>query len=170
TIQKFSANCSEMKQLAARDFEDLLQCAIPVFEGLLPEPHNKRVWKQLFLMGHWHGLAKLHLHTDATLAILDSVTASLGHALHEFEMKTCSMFATRKLKKEESTRKRKQATQKKTSQASKGLKEFNMSTYKYHALGDVANTIREYGTTESYSTELVSTAHESLCYLYTSCS
>lgn len=25
TIRKFSANCSEMKQLAARDFEDLLQ-------------------------------------------------------------------------------------------------------------------------------------------------
>ncbi|KAF8222463.1 hypothetical protein L208DRAFT_1085530, partial [Tricholoma matsutake] len=25
TIQKFSANCSEMKQLAARDFEDVLQ-------------------------------------------------------------------------------------------------------------------------------------------------
>jgi hypothetical protein len=36
------------------------------------------------------------------------------------------------------------------------LKEFNLNTYKYHALGDVANTIREYGTTESYSTEPVS--------------
>ncbi|KAF9455143.1 hypothetical protein BDZ94DRAFT_1127669, partial [Collybia nuda] len=40
TIRKFANNCSEMKQLAARDFEDLLQCAIPVFEDLLPEPHN----------------------------------------------------------------------------------------------------------------------------------
>ncbi|KAF8226442.1 hypothetical protein L208DRAFT_1301810, partial [Tricholoma matsutake] len=162
-------------------------CAIPVFEGLLPEPHNKRVLKLLFLMGHWHGLAKLHLHTDATLAILDSVTASLGQALHEFEMKTCSMFTTCELKKEESTRKCKQATQKKTSQVkktpptqelgagngdravvakdnvaklSKGLKEFNMSTYKYHTLGDVAYMIREYGTIELYSMELVSTAHD----------
>jgi Sec-independent protein translocase protein TatA len=70
-------------------------------------------------MGHWHGLAKLCLHTDATLAILDSVTASLGQALQEFKMKTCSMFATRELKKEENSRKRKQATQKKASQVKK---------------------------------------------------
>ena len=60
TIRKFANNASGMKKLAARDFEDLLQvleltlrtsfhpltslkCAIPVFEGLLPEEHNKIV-------------------------------------------------------------------------------------------------------------------------------
>jgi hypothetical protein len=35
-------------------------------------------------------------------------------------------------------------------------KEFNLNTYKFHALGDVVETIRRYGTTESYSTEPVS--------------
>ncbi|KAF8173647.1 hypothetical protein BJ912DRAFT_824715, partial [Pholiota molesta] len=34
TIRKFNNNVSGMKKLAARDFEDLLQCAIPAFEGL----------------------------------------------------------------------------------------------------------------------------------------
>ncbi|KAF8221018.1 hypothetical protein L208DRAFT_1536290 [Tricholoma matsutake] len=88
-------------------------------------------------------------------------------------MKTCSMFATRELKNEESARKHKQATQKKNipgqknppnprARGWKGLKEFNMSTYKYHALGDVANTIREYGTTESYPTELGELEHRTV--------
>ena len=36
------------------------------------------------------------------------------------------------------------------------LKEFNINTYKHHALGDVVATIRRYGTTDSYSTETVS--------------
>ena len=32
---------------------------------------------------------------------------------------------------------------------------FNLATYKYHALADYAAAIRKYGTTDSYSTELV---------------
>jgi hypothetical protein len=35
-------------------------------------------------------------------------------------------------------------------------KQLNLNTYKYHAMGDVASTIRRYGTTDSYSTEQVS--------------
>jgi len=37
------------------------------------------------------------------------------------------------------------------------LKKFNLNTYKCHALGDYTTTIRRYGTTDSYSTELVRT-------------
>ena len=36
------------------------------------------------------------------------------------------------------------------------LKHFNLNTYKIHSLGDYTATIRKYGTTDSYSTELVS--------------
>ena len=35
------------------------------------------------------------------------------------------------------------------------LKTLNLNTYKFHSLGDYTNTIRRYGTTNSYSTELV---------------
>ena len=76
TIRKFANNASGMKKLAARDFEDLLQvleltlhayfcpltclkCAIPVFEGLLPEVHDKIVMDLLFELATWHFLAKL---------------------------------------------------------------------------------------------------------------
>lgn len=40
--------------------------------------------------------------------------------------------------------------------AGRRAKTFNMNTYKAHALGDYAKTIRRYGTTDSYSTEPVS--------------
>jgi hypothetical protein len=36
-----------------------MQDAIPVFTGLLPEPHDGQVSKLLFVLAHWHGLAKL---------------------------------------------------------------------------------------------------------------
>lgn len=88
--------------MAARDFEDLLQvstlrrhlldsflidcqCAIPVFDGLLPEPHNSSIMRLLFLCAHWHGLAKLRLHSDLTLDILDDVTTTLGEVFHHFQ-------------------------------------------------------------------------------------
>ena len=35
-------------------------------------------------------------------------------------------------------------------------KTLNLNTYKHHVLGDYANTIRRYGTTDSYSTESAS--------------
>ena len=35
-------------------------------------------------------------------------------------------------------------------------KQFNLNTYKYHALGDYCNTIQQFGTTDSYSTQPVS--------------
>jgi hypothetical protein len=37
-------------------------------------------------------------------------------------------------------------------------KTFNLATYKYHALANYANTIRRYGTTDSYTTERVRSA------------
>ena len=47
---------------------------------------------------------------------------------------------------------------KQASDASKDPKTkiFNLSTYKWHALGDYVNTIRRYGTTDNYSTQTVS--------------
>jgi hypothetical protein len=38
-------------------------------------------------------------------------------------------------------------------------KTFNLDTYKYHSLGDYVEHIRQYGTTDSYSTEPVRCLH-----------
>ncbi|KIM59741.1 hypothetical protein SCLCIDRAFT_83123, partial [Scleroderma citrinum Foug A] len=50
TIRWFHKNVSELKRLVARDFEDILQCSIPVFVGLLPDPHNMQVLHLLFVL------------------------------------------------------------------------------------------------------------------------
>ncbi|PPQ80385.1 hypothetical protein CVT24_000610 [Panaeolus cyanescens] len=48
-----------MKKLAAHNFEDLLQYAIPVFEGLLEDQHDQIIGRLLFELATWHALAKL---------------------------------------------------------------------------------------------------------------
>jgi hypothetical protein len=47
------------------------------------------------------------------------------------------------------------AENEKSNDATRRPKTLNLNTYKFHALGDYANTIREFGTTDSYSTEPV---------------
>lgn len=58
--------------------------------------------------GHWHGLAKLRLHTDETLDILDDLTTILGDDLRTFKADTCASFQTKELQKEANARQRRQ--------------------------------------------------------------
>jgi hypothetical protein len=182
TIRKFSSNSSEMKKMAARDFEDILQvcliylcmiywrliidqCAIPVFDGLLPEPHNTVVLRLIFLCCHWHGLAKLRMHTDHTLMILNATTSYLGQEFRAFVDTTCSAFDTRELDREVNARRRREAKKSSTdtnTTTSRRRKRFNLDTYKFHSLGDYVATIEMYGTCDSYTTEVVS-ASETTC-------
>jgi hypothetical protein len=74
------------------------KCAYSVFEGLLPEPHNSSILQLLFTLAHWHGLAKLRMHTDVTLRILDDTTTSLGEQLRHFQAETCSAYTTCELR------------------------------------------------------------------------
>jgi len=80
------------------------QCAMPVFDGLLPGPHNQKVQQLLFTLAHWHGHAKLHMHTNTSLDIMDIVTATLGKRLRAFQKETCTVFQTHELKREHDTR------------------------------------------------------------------
>ena len=164
----------------------MTKCAIPVFEGLLPEPHNTYVLNLLFDLAHWHGLAKLRMHTDPTLEVLDQVTKSLGNNLSTFEKRTCSLFQTRELEREHAARHRRQekdeAGKKKNAHTKQGTaekvpessklssstrkpKQLSLKTYKYHAVGDYVDTIRRYGTTDSYSTQGVSSQLISILYI-----
>ncbi|KIJ58567.1 hypothetical protein HYDPIDRAFT_34041 [Hydnomerulius pinastri MD-312] len=165
TVRRFHRNVSELKKMMARDFEDLLQCAIPVFTGLFPEPHHAVITRVLFLLGYWHGMAKLRMHTDETLGILENVMKALGEALRKSVAETCPAFATRELRCEAECQRRRQAheglgngsvaeTQGTTNDKNvRNAKVLNLKTYKLHALGDYAAQIRQYGTTDSYSTQ-----------------
>jgi len=118
---------------------------LPVFEGLLPDPHNAVVLNLLYLLCRWHGLAKLRMHTDETLEIMDDVMKSLGDAICAFKAETCSTFHTRELKREmEGRQRRKACTQSQHDNADSFAavsicrpKTFNLRTYKLHALESV---------------------------------
>ncbi|KIO05467.1 hypothetical protein M404DRAFT_66608, partial [Pisolithus tinctorius Marx 270] len=158
TIRKFSSNTSEMKRLAARDFEDILQalkCAIPVFKGLFPPAHDCIVSMLLFCFAEWHALAKLRLHMETTLNDLERAHIILCQKLHLFSRKLCPDYRTIELPKERASRLRKQACDGAGSAVpslpSGGkVKTFNMCTYKFHVLGDYVESIRLFGMTDLY--------------------
>jgi hypothetical protein len=132
-----------------------------VIEGLLSEEQDEKdIFDLIFTLATWHAYAKLCLHTDHTLTSFDRVTSSLGAGLRHFGGKLGDRFHTQELPKEAEARKRREAkkpgkTTRKTG-ASSTKKRFNLSTYKLHALGDYPDTIRRRGTTDSYSTQMVS--------------
>lgn len=139
--------------------------------------NNDIILDLLFELAAWHGLAKLHLHTSFTISALESSTTRLGVAFRKFQDVTCNEFPMVDLPSEEAARtRRKAAAQKKagmarkTSQGKKtslqaNLKEkgkapatlrtFNLASYKLHSLGDYSRTIRLYGATDGYSTQMV---------------
>jgi len=146
----------------------------------------------LYHTAEWRSLAKLRMHTDSSLDLLEQVTTEFGKLMRDFHDMTCSDFNTMELPKETAARNRREAARNAcnnnklsstlpfkdpntTIGASKHAsstpkpsackkKFFNLSTPKFHFLGDYVCYIRYAGTTDSYSTQLVSF---SLC-LYTS--
>ena len=120
------------------------------------------------------------MHTDQTLEILDDVTTEMGAEFRAFTNNTCSAFDTHELPRETAARKRRKMKKTigkngsvdsapepstdislgATNEADEPLpRKFNLWIYKYHCLGDYPNTIRRYGTCDSYSTEPVRRMH-----------
>jgi len=153
---------------------------IPAVEGLIPEPYNAKLITLLFRLAEWHALAKLRMHTEHTLTSLNQATVTIGRELRSFREWSRS-FNTVELPHETAARERrksKKATSQTTSNnasdhscpptdpmsseskkkppAQPRVKLFSLFTYKFHALGDYVRTIKLFGTTDSYSTQIVS--------------
>lgn len=124
-----------------------------MFDSLLPEPHNATVMQLLYLCAQWHALAKLRLHNDYTLGLLDHTTTLLGAAIRRFDLQTCSAFATKELAKEAEARSRRAREGAKDSTRRPAY--LSVYTIKLHFLGDYVDAIRQFGTCDSYSTETV---------------
>ncbi|KAJ3963337.1 hypothetical protein EV361DRAFT_813461, partial [Lentinula raphanica] len=163
TIRRINKHVSAMKNLAARDYEDFLQVSLPVFEGLFPA-HDKEIRKLLFDLNSVHSFAKLRLHSDFSLNMLDNFITELGKSLRTFQKKVSPHYKTKELPKETSSRQRRRtaAAQRKGKQKANQneenepkLKLFNLSTYKIHVLGYYVRFIRFVGTTDGYTTQTV---------------
>jgi len=148
---------------------------MPVFEGLLPEPHNQIVLDLLFGLAEWHAEAKLCMHTDSSLQLLTKATLYLGSQMCCFTKTTCNSFNTKELSQETAACGRQQhkknttitiqqaqsammqsATSMKPVKASAIQKKFSLETYKLHTLGDYVRQIHLFGPTDLYSTQTVS--------------
>ena len=102
------------------------------------------VLRLLYKAAEWHALAKLRLHTDSTLSHLNVVMREFGHLMRQFCNKSSDKFNTVDLPRETGARK-----------GGARSRKLNLNTYKFHTLGDYVATIRLFGTTDSYSTQLV---------------
>ncbi len=184
-IRRFTGNPSAMRKLAARDFEDLLQvcnpqpfdvspyliiytqCALPVFEDQLrTQRENSFLRSLLFDLATWHAFAKLRLHTDTTLNDFKTVTGRPPVNIGAKATPNLSTETTLQVSGSEPSSSGHTATLTNRSgtmpvgasqrHLKSSHKEINLSTYKYHALGDYPDLIARFGTTDNASTQTVS--------------
>ncbi|KAJ3529674.1 hypothetical protein NMY22_g8899 [Coprinellus aureogranulatus] len=186
TIRNFANNTSEMKKLAARDFEDILQCCIPVFDGLFEDENgdNRKVLKLLYRAAEFHAFAKLRLHTsgvdagvDGTLQHLQEVTSEFGKLIRKFK-DDFSRYKTVELPSEANKRVRNsaarnsgpgipdEARQQANANSTRRQKVLNISTYKFHSLADYPLFIRLFGGSDSISTQSGELEHRLAKRLY----
>jgi hypothetical protein len=119
--------------------------------------------KLLYRTAEWHGFAKLRMHTDTTIKHLEKLTKEFGQLMRQFRGSTCSEFETMELPREVAARKRQNqriqvyARDPGPAPASsyRKVKTLNLQTPKFHFLGDYVSTIRMFGCTDSFSTQVV---------------
>lgn len=146
-----------------------MQTCISCLEGLVPEPRNTAILQLLYVLALWHGLAKLHQHIDPTLELLEAFTKRLGDELRRFETYSTARFKSVETPKEKEAWDRREdpknapltATRRPSKAPAKRVsghhqKRFSLSTVQIHLLGHYVPTIRRFGSTNSYSTQVVS--------------
>lgn len=148
-----------------------LQTIIPAIEGLLLSPHDKAVLDLLYQLSEYHSLAKLRMHTETTLQYWEQVIISLTHCLREFQHSSQELnpkeTPTERNTRVRRTQKRQREKETTWVDTSSQVRTLNLNTYKFHAICDGPASVRQFGTLDSYSTQIVSTV---LAYFSTCCS
>lgn len=111
--------------------------------------------KLLYRAAEWHAFAKMRMHTESTVTHLERITKELGKLMRNFEQATHSRYTTSELPREAEARQRRDKNQQQKSGSSKRAKFLNLSTYKWHALADYVPTIRLFGGSDGFSTQIV---------------
>jgi hypothetical protein len=115
-------------------------------------------------MACWQASAKLRLHTDSSLSIFRGFTRWITTHLRFFSKKVCPQFSTHETPREATASLRRSSAGSGQTKPSR-QKEFNIVTPKMHALVHYPDMIARFGTTDSYSTQLVCVS----VFSYTSC-
>ena len=106
------------------------------------------------------------MHTDSSLEVLDIITIMFGQKLHNSAEETCKDFDTVEMDKEYQAHKRVEARREGHSgrdgdgesgtSSGKRSRCFNLMTPKLHFLGDYVAQIQALGTTDSFTSQIVS--------------
>lgn len=104
-------------------------------------------------------------HPDSPMILEPGLTPSLvDSAPIVSPLASTAASSSRDATSEQGSSNRAGAEQGRRAGGGKRRKEFSLKTFKFHSLGDYPATIRQFGTTDSYSTEPVSD-HDILCLL-----
>lgn len=104
------------------------------------------------------------MQTDFSLSLLEACTTDFGQLLRQFRDMTRAAYNTLELPREAAARSKreissrgidKESGSQQSTPNSRKPKLLNLHTVKLHFLGDYVQQIRHYGTTDSYSTQLV---------------
>ncbi|KZV98671.1 hypothetical protein EXIGLDRAFT_606761 [Exidia glandulosa HHB12029] len=165
-IRSFSAKVADMSRMTADDYANMLQCAMPCFEGLFPEPYDSEIQSLLFTLARWHSLAKLRMHTDSTLQQLEQVTKDFGIAIRNFQADCCEKLEAYETPKEQEKRVRAaqaaaatQTTTQTVVNTSRQVRKYNLNTIKFHSMPDYVPSITRVGTTDGYTTAINELSH-----------
>ena len=115
------------------------QVIIPAYEGLLPLEHNRTILELLFELANPHALAKLCLHTEATVDLLEVSTDHMYHAMDKFSRTACTVYNIVYERADEVEARTRRQCEKNPNVPVNGARrkiEFNTNkTIKYHAAG-----------------------------------
>jgi hypothetical protein len=171
-----------MKRLAGYHHEDILQvslrrelatvewplttiqCSMPTFDGLFERiDYNDIVQDLLYVLAFFHALIKLRLQTEESVEAVRAATPVLGSELRRFKADMCDEITTKETPRERAARLRREAKVAEklgrpiaTGGGEGRAKELNLNTLKIHRMGHIADTIANYGTTDSYDSRMVS--------------
>ncbi|KAI9454839.1 hypothetical protein HD554DRAFT_2178754 [Boletus coccyginus] len=120
----------------------------------------------LYRCAEWHALAKLRMHTEASLSLLNKASKQLGSILRKFRDETAEVYRTLELPREYAARQRQRhasgPSKNSSGQSTPKPKGLNLKTYKFHAIGDYERTVTQFGTTDSYTTQIGELAHRTI--------
>ena len=132
----------------------ILKCILPVIEGLIPD-HDALLRSLLFCAANWLSLAKLHVHSESTLHVLNKLTKEYGRLTRQLARDTENVKMVETPREAEIRRRRKVPGSTAASESGPKSKPITNSTFKHHMMTHYVLAIMFWGTVDSFTTGIV---------------
>jgi hypothetical protein len=138
----------------------LIQCSIPVFEGLFSQDYKELLLDLLFDFNTFHEFTEMQLHTNSTICFLDNSVTLFGNSLNAL-LDATDAVETEELPQECLNCKRQEAARavaegRPVAASRKKMKAFPRDAYMMYPGADIALYICSWSTADQWSTCSVS--------------